>query len=62
MPGNFEGRNNFTHSQARMCLAIKEMARSDGWLCHLIGTYSAYLSIRSQKQRSDGKVPIIKPR
>jgi hypothetical protein len=46
-----------------MCLDLKELTdlmaclpklqRSHGWFCHLIGTYSAYLFIRSQKQRSD---------
>jgi hypothetical protein len=38
---------------------LPKLQRSQGWFCHLIGVYLPYLSIRSQKQRSDGQVPVF---
>jgi hypothetical protein len=38
---------------------LPKLQHRHGWFCHLIGEYSAYLSIRSQKQRSDGQVPVF---
>jgi hypothetical protein len=38
---------------------LPKLQRRQGWFCHLIGLYLSYLSIRSQKQRSDGQVPVF---
>ncbi len=38
---------------------LPKLQRRHGWFCHLIGLYLSYLSIRSQKQRSDGQVPVF---
>ncbi len=39
--------------------SLPKLQRRHGWFCHLIGLYLSYLSIRSQKQRSDGQVPVF---
>jgi hypothetical protein len=38
---------------------LPKLQRRHGWFCHLIGLYLSYLSIRSQKQRLDGQVPVF---